>query len=116
MPDKKGRLSDAEIETILDWIKEKAPKTEGTCTVCGENQWRLGQFVFAPVTYGNGYLFGESVYPLVVTMCGNCGHSVFFNAAHIGLKQYDPKQDPDKKKTKKITKKAVPKKKEKKNG
>ena len=57
------------------------------CGWCGENKWfPVDDFVQVNAFEGRGVLMGTGpTYPCVMTVCGNCGNTMLFNALLIGL-------------------------------
>lgn len=71
-------------QKVADWVNEHW-KDEKTCTICKGTDWTIGPdivFVKSPTL--------ES-YPLVLLVCNQCGHTIFFNALIMGLVESDGK-------------------------
>ena len=85
MADKEHELTEEERRTAIEWLTERAsggPK----CVVCGNNTWTLGRhFVATPIHTRQHLQLGGPTYPHIVIICGNCGHTLFFNAVRMGF-------------------------------
>jgi len=56
------------------------------CDWCGENAWGVEPNLVQLKIFTRGVeIRGAPVYPMVLVRCGNCGHTIFFNALSIGL-------------------------------
>jgi hypothetical protein len=89
MPDFAGKLTPEEIAKAAFAISNKAGG-ELRCTVCKSPEWNVEEYVLAPPTFGSSYniqfLGGPGIaFPQVALMCSNCGHTMLFNAVHLGL-------------------------------
>ena len=79
-------LSEEDKTIIKDWMKDKW-REGANCSVCGVNNWQVGDHLVAsPIApKSGGMVIGGSVYPQVMSICTNCGHTVYFNAVVIGV-------------------------------
>lgn len=85
MPDPDGRLSHDEREFAELWLAEKS-RHDVLCPICGEGNWTLGDFVVAaPIFAPKRYSIGLASYPSLIVACEDCGYTMFFNAAIVGL-------------------------------
>jgi hypothetical protein len=85
MPDTTGLLSPSENETIQRWWTQhwKAPVT---CPVCKTSEWTIAPHVVNIQRYAlDTGAQGTVTYPHIVVTCKSCAHSMFFNAAQIGV-------------------------------
>ena len=100
MPDKQGELTDAEKQTIVDWLKERVPEGPPNCAVCAKKDWFVGDILVAPLHYdGKGIKLGGAVYPNAVLVCKNCANTVFLNAIMMGIippKEEEKEEDTEK--------------------
>ena len=55
------------------------------CAICHHNDWQLGGLVEMRPYEGGTLVVGGAVYPLLQITCGNCAHTVLFNAVVAGL-------------------------------
>jgi hypothetical protein len=101
MPDPiSGRLSEADIRKVQEWVTSRVPGGPLKCTVCGVSKWIVGQELTAPVSLVATNLiptpdpqnhpamrfdFSGRVYPQVQILCANCGHTLLFNAIVLGI-------------------------------
>ncbi len=92
MPDRDGKLSDAEVTLVVDQLNEMAASDQ--CPVCGEqNPWVIEQHVTARIRFGGSLqLFGGTVYPEVTVSCKKCAHFRSFSAIRLGI-EFDPSKD-----------------------
>ena len=90
-------LSTAQKDEIKQWLAQKSAHVGGECPVCGENAWRIEDYLIS------GPLFSErpialvtSVFPMVAMVCSNCAYVRQFMAMQLGLlKEEQPENEPD---------------------
>jgi hypothetical protein len=85
MPDHSGYLTPDDHEKIQNWWdgRWKAPVI---CPVCKTTSWAIGNHVVnAPRYAADAFAPGTGSYPFVVVACQMCMHTMFFNAAGIGV-------------------------------
>jgi hypothetical protein len=80
-----GEMTESQREAVTKFLHKTVATVN--CTWCGENQWgvepnivQLTQY-FGPGVIGSG----GPVYPLIMLVCGNCGHTMLFNALVMGI-------------------------------
>lgn len=72
-------MANEELERwVRRWLEKRG--ADSNCSVCGENDWLLGE-LSEIVVQG----LRRSIYPVLPIFCGNCAHTVFFNALMMGL-------------------------------
>lgn len=80
-------LTKAQKVQIQKWLEEKwaAP---GLCPVCQTKKFTISSHIVAPPIYSSGgtYIGGPS-YPQVMTICNNCGHTLYFNVVRMDVLQ-----------------------------
>lgn len=82
------RLTPDEKRRFADWLKTHGVKP---CPMCGKRNWAIGDHLVASVPYAGGELvMAGTLYPQAMLVCGNCGHTAYFNAVVIGLVRRDP--------------------------
>jgi hypothetical protein len=69
-------------ERLAAWIKEKWKY--GACQLCKETAWETAELVDLPASADAGQEAG-SLYPVLMFICGNCGHTIFVNALRAGI-------------------------------
>lgn len=88
-PPEPQRLSKAQTEKAIDWLKEKCPhlNPKGVgCPACAGHSFMLDQELWEMRTFSGGGLFAAgSVWPLLVLTCNTCGHLMTFNAYRAGV-------------------------------
>lgn len=88
MADQEGKLTEAEKEKALAWVREHQ-KRSADCPICGSPQWMLGEHLVMPLTLAGkprGIQLGGIGYPFIM-LASPCGYTRFFNAAMIGIGQ-----------------------------
>jgi hypothetical protein len=85
MPDRTGKLSDAEKKTIAENLAKVSNGGHFKCPVCQQSDWLIGELVVAPVRFGGGMSLGGDVYPLAMVICQVCSHTIFMNALRMGI-------------------------------
>jgi len=89
MPDKTGKLTDADLAKVVDWLSKYTPGGDAKCPLCGSTEWAIGHHLLQPVTLGgnlNLQLAGIG-YPQVALMSIPCGYTMFVNAVVAGVLQ-----------------------------
>ena len=80
-----GSLTPEQQKQIQDWLKENW-KGASNCSVCLANSWNIaGHLVTPTILVEGGMSIGGSYYPQVMSICSNCGHTVYFNAMVMGI-------------------------------
>ena len=87
MPSHLGLLSDAEKQFVMQWLYSKWSRGAGRCPIDGKTNWVIGDYLVAPnyATNLSGVNLGSAPFPQVVVICGDCGHTLYFNAVVMGL-------------------------------
>lgn len=87
------KIRPEDINKIKTWLKEKW-KQNSNCFVCGANDWQVPDDIIAALPYRENFLLTEgTVYPHIMCICNNCGHTIFFNAKLIGILEEEREQD-----------------------
>ena len=71
-------------QQAADWLKSHAPELK--CAACGKNSFGVD----SPLAMTNqmddgGHINYLAGYPLVVVVCQNCAHVMFFAAKQMGI-------------------------------
>lgn len=87
MPDKEGKLTQPEKVKVVKWLTDHvADGHDFKCAVCGHTDWVVGDHIVTPVRFAStGFHFGGGAYPQIMLICKNCAHTVFLNAAVMGI-------------------------------
>ena len=93
LPDDQGKLTEANKTTAREWLQNKWTG-DSRCTVCKQNNWSVGDHTVAAVTVNDqgAAIFAGPMYPHVMLICMNCGHTMFFNAALMEVLESIAKQ------------------------
>ena len=84
MPEKDGKLSEAEQQLAQKWVKERWKNW--ACPFSGDTDWDLGPHVVESRPFsGGGIKVGGPVYPHLVLTCRGCGYTVLINAMKVGI-------------------------------
>jgi hypothetical protein len=79
------RISDAQKAEVLQRLIERTGRFMN-CSVCHSERFVPSDIVFELREFNNGDLFvGGPILPVLPVSCGACGHTLFFNALHLGL-------------------------------
>src|SRR5262249_54786536 len=87
MPDEYGRLSAADYD-LIEGLCTQHSKEPVICPVCKTTDWKIaGHLINIPshATATDANASDTSTYPHIVVICKFCAHSMFFNAAQIGI-------------------------------
>jgi hypothetical protein len=85
MPDLSGLLTPADNEKIQKWWTERW-KAPVFCPVCKTTEWSIAPHVVSiPRHAVDAAMANTQSYPHIVVTCRNCAHSMFFNAAQMGV-------------------------------
>ena len=77
-------LTQAERTEVTQYV-HRTVKTVA-CSWCGQNKWGVEPTLVELRTFDPAaFVVGGPVYPLVTIICGNCGHTMLFNALKMGL-------------------------------
>ena len=88
MPDAEGKMDDADLGTIQNWVRDHAVKN---CPICGGADFGVFPYVVqTPVYAGTGGRvgLGPRTYAHVLLQCRVCAWEAFFNAAELGVIEY----------------------------
>ena len=83
MPDKQGRLTLKDKQTIQKWLIEK--EANRGCPACGFNQWTIGDILILGHKYTAGGVALGAGYPSAVVFCQRCTFMRWHCAVAIGL-------------------------------
>ena len=87
MADFMGRLSEAEVRGVIDWISDhwgspdRCPMHDGAMT------WGVASQLVRVDVLG---FVGAKTVPLVVVSCDTCGYVAFLSAVKLGLTKGEP--------------------------
>ena len=86
MPDDKAKLTDEEKAQVVTWLESRWAGGLA-CSVCNSRQWSVADHMIAPLLMdGKSTILATGpVYPQVMVICTNCGHTLYFNAPMMGL-------------------------------
>lgn len=86
MPDKDGKLSPRDLETVAAHFRAKLPGGV-ICPMCKQAKTYIGSHVVVPSHYGEGAVNPQppTVYPQIFLVCQVCSHMMFFSAVTMGL-------------------------------
>lgn len=84
MPDKNGKLTEADQKKAVDWLNSKTKFHN--CPSCGENNWTVGPELlnFMPYT-GGGLVIGGPTYPVAFIVCNSCAYIKQYMAIPMGI-------------------------------
>ena len=86
MPDRQGKLSEAERKAVNVWLEEHWKGGEPqACPVSGDIDWIVGYFVGAAQNYDGDQMtnyFSDLTVPVV---CGGCGYVMQISATFMGV-------------------------------
>lgn len=89
MPEADGKLTQAEKETVKNWLLKwnMAP-----CPICGQRNWMIADHLVQPITIGpnRSLQLSGTGYPQVMVISNDCGYTRFLNAVVIGIVKNDP--------------------------
>ena len=89
-------LTPEQKKQVHAWLQDKW-KGNANCSVCLSNNWNIGGDIVTPTIFVDGGIsIGGGAYPQVMSICGNCGHTVYFNAMVMGIVE-NPKDDKEQK-------------------
>jgi hypothetical protein len=68
-----------------EWFRTKIKNS--SCSLCQTNSWTIADDLVQlfPFKANEGLVLGGRVYPCVMLMCINCGHTILVNAVKAGL-------------------------------
>ena len=88
MPDKDGRLTEADDQKLKDWWT-KHWKPPVICPVCKSDKWTTTAHVIQMNRQAPNALFSPGItYPHILVTSDPCGYAMLFNATMLGL--YEP--------------------------
>lgn len=85
------KLTDADRQTIADWIGKKCGSMR--CTCCGHGQWEVGPFSTLALGFDlhtTRFHYHDGMASVTI-LCTNCGHMVQFSPAVMGFTPTPPK-------------------------
>jgi len=86
-------LDDEAKKSLFSFLQKRAP-TPGPCTLCGNQQWTLGENIWELREYKGGDLVvGGVLLPVIPVFCSNCGNTLFINAKISGAMGKKTKED-----------------------
>lgn len=88
-----GKLDEAELKKVSDWIRDKCP--DYRCTACGSAKWFVTDHLVSPPIF-TIWTAGDSVaagpaYPMALVCCSNCFRMESFSAVAIGVVRPGPR-------------------------
>lgn len=84
MPDRHGKLSQAEKEKIKAHLEQYGK--EHRCPVCDHAQWSVGDHLLQGIIYrGGGLHIGGESYPQFLIICTTCLYTRHFMAVPLGI-------------------------------
>ena len=92
MPTPSGRLTDADMKKVEDWLEHRWP-SKNKCPLCTMETLRIEPHLTATPLSGHHELIMTQAYPFVLVLCENCGHTIFFNAVTLGLAEGTEESD-----------------------
>jgi hypothetical protein len=87
-PNLKNLWDKGQLAKISAWVNSKW-RQGVTCSQCGASQWSIGTspgHLLLGTSDGSTIVAGAS-YPVIVVLCGNCGHMVLVNALTAGVSE-----------------------------
>jgi RNase P subunit RPR2 len=91
MPDEHGRLTEADSDLIERWWGQHS-KDQVICPVCKTADWKIAGHVVNIRTHAADPNVGNTpTHPHIIVTCKFCAHSMFFNAAQIGIAALEDK-------------------------
>lgn len=79
------QLSEKAKKKITDWLNERWLGLK-QCPICRKNTWTIVDDLVSPnISRDGGLVIGGTSYPQVMVICGNCAHTLYFNAVMIGV-------------------------------
>ncbi|MFQ5794803.1 MAG: hypothetical protein ACE5JP_07125 [Candidatus Bipolaricaulia bacterium] len=85
-------LNKEQIQQLAKHLNEKWPSPRN-CYVCNDTQWEISNKVFEIREFFGGALTAGPVIPIIVLVCKNCGHTVFFSAMRLGVVKPEEKEE-----------------------
>jgi hypothetical protein len=86
MPDEHGQLTEADNDLIQRWWGQHCKDDPVICPVCKTTDWKsAGHLVNIPRHAPDANASNPPTYAHIIVMCKFCAHSMFFNAARIGI-------------------------------
>ena len=89
MPTEDGNLTESEMGTLREWLKDR---TSSTCPYCNQNSYTAGNMVRLVVQSKNNDMArllpifgGEKYIPLLVLSCDGCGNVRLISATAVGI-------------------------------
>lgn len=90
MPDWRGILTNAEIQTVIDRLRQLDDQRGSTmkCPICSSQSWTVKPHVLGlqSTTHVGALIGPEPSQRLVMVTCNSCSHSHFFDAAAMGIR------------------------------
>jgi len=84
-------------EKFAQWISEKWDG-DVKCQVCAKNEWFIADHLVEVREFmeeGGESPPGKNIYPLILLICNNCGHTLPFNAYIVNRLNQDDREAPE---------------------
>ncbi len=78
------QLSQQEMQRIIEWLQTHWVGGQH-CSICGHTDWLVNDRIFHLQEYLPEFPQPPVSHPVVPVICRNCGHTVYFNAIHLGV-------------------------------
>ncbi len=80
------KLNDEQNEKVKKYLNEKWPEPSRACTVCGKDDWKYLEYLFALSECDPEYPpFKGYVLPVIALVCIHCGNLMLFSAKCMGV-------------------------------
>lgn len=94
MQDSSGKLSQADKDKIVTWLKEKGKNHH--CPVCSVNDWTVADNLLNGMVFSGGnFIVGGPSYPMAFIVCNNCAYTRHFMAVPMGIIPGEDKEPSD---------------------
>ena len=83
----KNKLSKEQKQQFMDWLAAHL-KGNPNCSICQANTWLVSDHILSPpimILEGREKDSRNTIYPQVLLVCDNCGHTLYFNAFRVGV-------------------------------
>lgn len=86
-----GQMTSDQLAKVAEKLNEKVVNG-GVCRICQKGPVNIGGDFVTPTawTSDGNLMIGGPVYPQVMTICGNCGNTQFYNAVALGIVSPNP--------------------------
>lgn len=78
------QLSQQEVQRIIQWLENNWLGGQH-CPICNHTDWFVNDRVFQLQEYHPQVSQPAVSQPILSVICQHCGHTVFFNAIHVGI-------------------------------